>query len=72
LTAEFAMFYLQGYGHYIKEQMLNEPLEEIMGNLLEVNSAATCQLLENKGLVLLPIALVDELNQAMQWLNQAS
>ena len=52
--------------------MLNEPLEEIMGNLLEVNSAATCQLLENKGLVLLPIALVDELNQAMQWLNQAS
>lgn len=62
----------EGYGHYIKEQILNEPLEEIMGKLLEVNSAETCQLLENKGLVLLPIALVDELNQAMQWLNQAS
>ncbi|CAK8571948.1 unnamed protein product [Lathyrus sativus] len=53
----------EGYGHYIKDQMLNEPLEEIMGKLVEEHSAATSQLLESKGLILLPIALVEELNQ---------
>ncbi|GAU40776.1 hypothetical protein TSUD_26560 [Trifolium subterraneum] len=62
----------EGYGHYIKEQMLNEPLEEIMGKLLEEDAAAASQLLENKGLILLPIALADDLNQAIQLWNQAS
>ncbi|CAI8602971.1 unnamed protein product [Vicia faba] len=66
------LVYHEGYGHYIKDQMLNEPLEEIMGKLVEENSAATSQLLESKGLILLPIALVEELNQAMQLLNQDS
>ncbi|KAL2323568.1 hypothetical protein Fmac_027947 [Flemingia macrophylla] len=56
----------EGYGHYINQQMLNEPLEEIMGKLLEEHSAAAGQLLESKGLFLLPMALVDELNEAMQ------
>ncbi|KAI5395206.1 uncharacterized protein LOC127092327 [Lathyrus oleraceus] len=53
----------EGYGHYIKDQMLNEPLEEIAGKLVEEHSAATSQLLESKGLILLPIALVEDLNQ---------
>lgn len=57
---------LQGYGHYINQQMLNEPLEEIMGKLLEEHSAAAIQLLESKGLFLLPIALGDDLSEAMQ------
>ncbi|CAJ1969231.1 unnamed protein product [Sphenostylis stenocarpa] len=56
----------EGYGHYINQQMLNEPLEEIMGKLLEEHSAAAGQLLESKGLFLLPMALVDELSEAMQ------
>ncbi|KAK7393554.1 hypothetical protein VNO78_22112 [Psophocarpus tetragonolobus] len=56
----------EGYGHYINQQMLNEPLEEIMGKLLEEHSAAASQLLESKGLFLLPMALVDELCEAMQ------
>ncbi|KAK7277660.1 hypothetical protein RJT34_22675 [Clitoria ternatea] len=56
----------EGYGHYINQQMLNEPLEEIMGKLLEEHSAAASQLLESKGLFLLPMALVDDLNEAMQ------
>lgn len=46
--------------------MLNEPLEEIMGKLLEEHSAAAIQLLESKGLFLLPIALGDDLSEAMQ------
>jgi hypothetical protein len=52
--------------------MLNEPLEEIMGKLVEEDSAAASQLLGNKGLILLPIALADDLNQAIQLWNQAS
>ncbi|CAJ1969209.1 unnamed protein product [Sphenostylis stenocarpa] len=39
---------------------------EIMGKLLEEHSAAAGQLLESKGLFLLPMALVDELSEAMQ------
>ena len=46
--------------------MLNEPLEEIMGKLVEDDSAAAVQLLESKGLFLLPMALVDELSEAVQ------
>jgi len=63
---------LQGYGHYIDQQMLNEPLEEIMGKLLEEHSAAAGQLLESKGLFLLPMALVDDLSEAMQMFGESA
>ncbi|XP_054786699.1 transcription factor bHLH7-like isoform X2 [Prosopis cineraria] len=56
----------EGYGHYISQQMLNEPLEEMMGKLVEENPAAAAQLLESKGLYLLPLTLVEDLRQAMQ------
>ena len=46
--------------------MLNEPLEEIMGKLLEDDSAASVQLQESKDLFLLPMDLVDELSEAVQ------
>ncbi|WJX18654.1 hypothetical protein P8452_08431 [Trifolium repens] len=71
-TNAIPLVFHEGYGHYIKEQMLNEPLEEIMGKLVEEDSAAASQLLGNKGLILLPIALADDLNQAIQLWNQAS
>ncbi|XLR34473.1 hypothetical protein S83_062373 [Arachis hypogaea] len=56
----------EGYGHYIDQQKLNEPLEEMMGKLLEENPASASQLLENNGLVLLPMELVQDLYQSMQ------
>ncbi|XP_019455231.1 PREDICTED: transcription factor bHLH82-like [Lupinus angustifolius] len=59
----------EGYGHYIEKQMLNEPLEEMMGKLLEENPAAATQLLESKGLFLMPITLVEDLGEAMQMLG---
>lgn len=53
---------LQGYGHYvIHEQMINEPLDEMMGTLLEINPSAAAQLLESKGLYMIPNALVNSL-----------
>ncbi|BAT95619.1 hypothetical protein VIGAN_08237600 [Vigna angularis var. angularis] len=62
----------EGYGHYINQQMLNEPLEEIMGKLLEEHSAGAGQLLESKGLFLLPMALVDDLSEAMQTFGESA
>ncbi|KAF7818302.1 transcription factor bHLH83-like isoform X1 [Senna tora] len=60
------LFFREGYGHYINQQMLNDPLEEVMGKLLGEHPAAAAQLLESKGLFLLPVALVEDLRQAMQ------
>ncbi|GMI66538.1 hypothetical protein like AT5G64980 [Hibiscus trionum] len=57
--------FLEGHGHYVlHEQMINEPLEEIMGKLLEINPSAATQLLESRGLYMIPWALVDGLNRA--------
>lgn len=57
---------LQGYGHYfVAEQVMNEPLEEMMGKLLQVNPSAATKLLESKGLVVMPMALADRLQQAI-------
>lgn len=61
------MFYnTQGYGHYINRQLLNEPLEEMMGKLLEEHPEAAAQLLKKKGLFLMPLSLVDDFQQAIQ------
>ncbi|TXG63608.1 hypothetical protein EZV62_010602 [Acer yangbiense] len=52
--------FLEGYGHYILgEQMTNEPLEEMMGKLLETNPAAATKLLESKGLYMRPVSLAE-------------
>ncbi|KAM2616329.1 hypothetical protein TB2_030744 [Malus domestica] len=50
------IIFREGYGHYFcHQQMLNEPLEEMIGNLLEVDVLAASELLEKKGLLLLPM-----------------
>lgn len=41
--------------------MINEPLEEMMGKLLEENPLAAVQLLELRGLYLMPIDLTNGL-----------
>ncbi|GAV82730.1 hypothetical protein CFOL_v3_26181 [Cephalotus follicularis] len=58
--------FIEGYGHYVlHEQMTNEPLEEIMGKLLEINPLEATHLLESRGLYVIPIALAEVLGQAM-------
>ncbi|XP_022155559.1 transcription factor bHLH69-like isoform X2 [Momordica charantia] len=48
--------FVEGYGHYMSHQeMQGEPLEEMVGKLLEVDPSAAAQLLENKGLFLMPM-----------------
>ncbi|KAJ4956194.1 hypothetical protein NE237_012977 [Protea cynaroides] len=56
--------HLEGYGHYLFHQdILNEPLEEIINRLMEVDIATATQLFDSKGLSLMPIALAEELFQ---------
>ncbi|KAK9281760.1 hypothetical protein L1049_004665 [Liquidambar formosana] len=58
--------FLEGYGHYLfHEQMMNEPLEEMMGKLLEVNPSAAAQLLASRGLSIMPMALTEGLLQVI-------
>ena len=53
----------QGYGHYLLHEQMNDPLEEMMGRLLEVNPSAATQLLESRGLVIMPTDLAEGLHQ---------
>uniref|UniRef100_A0A5B6ZHX9 Putative transcription factor bHLH69-like isoform X2 n=1 Tax=Davidia involucrata TaxID=16924 RepID=A0A5B6ZHX9_DAVIN len=57
---------LEGYGHYLlHEQMLSEPLEEVVGKLLEMNPSAATQLLESRGLFMMPATLAEGLHQTI-------
>lgn len=52
--------FLEGYGHYfVHEQMLHEPLEEMMGKLFEVNPSAATELLHSRGLYVMPMAFAE-------------
>ncbi|KAE8009693.1 hypothetical protein FH972_006117 [Carpinus fangiana] len=61
-TAPF--IFLEGYGHFISQQMQNEPLEEMMAKLLEENPLAAAKLLQSKGLYSMPIDVAQGLRQA--------
>ncbi|KAK9945366.1 hypothetical protein M0R45_010886 [Rubus argutus] len=44
------MIFREGYGHYfLHRQMMSEPLEEMIGKLLETNPVAANQLLKGQG-----------------------
>ncbi|KAM0954208.1 putative transcription factor bHLH family [Dioscorea sansibarensis] len=54
----FPFVQLEGYGHYLLHpEMPSEPLEEVMGQMLEMNMQAANELLESKGLTILPCDL---------------
>ncbi|XP_049408282.1 transcription factor bHLH7-like isoform X3 [Solanum stenotomum] len=54
--------FLEGCGHYILDEQQIEPLEDRMGKLLEVNPSMATQLLESKGLFVMPMALAEGLH----------
>lgn len=56
---------MQGYGHYLlHEQLLGDPLEEIMGEMMETDMAAAIELLNSKGISIIPMALANDLIQS--------
>ncbi|KAI3863714.1 hypothetical protein MKW98_031306 [Papaver atlanticum] len=50
---------LEGFGHYLHNQgtLVSEPLEDMVGMLMQVNKPAFTQLLESRGLYVKPMAL---------------
>ncbi|XP_073016059.1 uncharacterized protein [Primulina eburnea] len=62
--------YLEGHGHYlVSEQMLSGSLEETMGKLLELYPSAALELLQSRGLVLMPMAFAGELCESVGMLD---
>ncbi|KAH9610239.1 hypothetical protein KSS87_020483 [Heliosperma pusillum] len=54
--------YLEGFGHYHpQDQLIREPLEKEIGSLIQENQATTLQLLESKGLHMMPMTSIDAL-----------
>ncbi|CAN4093476.1 unnamed protein product [Withania somnifera] len=51
--------FLEGCGHYILDEQQIEPLEDSIGKLLEVNPSMATQLLESRGLFVMPMALAE-------------
>lgn len=58
--------FLEGYGHYFpNDHSVNEPLEETMGKLLEINPTAASLLLDSRGLSIMPLPLAEGLPQVL-------
>ncbi|KAL5701716.1 hypothetical protein ACHQM5_027026 [Ranunculus cassubicifolius] len=54
--------YLEGFGHFLVDQpTLNEPLEDTVGQMVEMDMPAVTKLLETKGLYVMPMSLADGL-----------
>ncbi|MQL89875.1 hypothetical protein Taro_022447 [Colocasia esculenta] len=57
--------HLEGFGHYmVHQQKPSEPLEEVIGHLLDSNMPLATELLESKGLELLPMSSADRIVKA--------
>ncbi|KAK1294679.1 hypothetical protein QJS10_CPA16g01372 [Acorus calamus] len=56
------LIYIEGSGHFLPhEKITSKSLEERIGHLLESNMQAVMQLLEGRGLTLMPISFADSL-----------
>ncbi|XP_020550206.1 transcription factor bHLH66-like isoform X3 [Sesamum indicum] len=65
-----SFIFLEGHGHYlVQEQMLNGPLEEIMGKFIDVYPSAATELLQSRGLIVMPVNLVEGLCDPMETLD---
>ncbi|KAL0371333.1 UNVERIFIED_CONTAM: hypothetical protein Sangu_0451400 [Sesamum angustifolium] len=65
-----SFIFLEGHGHYlVQEQMLNGPLEEIMGKLIDVYPSAATELLQSRGLIVMPVNVAEGLRDPMETLD---
>ncbi|KAL7112857.1 hypothetical protein ACP275_04G027100 [Erythranthe tilingii] len=57
-----SLIFFEGHGHYIlKDQMLSGPLEEVMGKLIDFYPSAATELLQSRGLIVMPMTYAEEL-----------
>ncbi|KAL6500450.1 hypothetical protein OROHE_025816 [Orobanche hederae] len=60
----------EGHGHYVlQDQMLKGPLEQIMGKLIDVYPSAATELLQKKGLIMMPVTFSEGLLEPVQMLD---
>ncbi|KAI3449611.1 hypothetical protein Pfo_006276 [Paulownia fortunei] len=65
-----SFIFLEGHGHYIvQEQMLNGPLEEMIGKLIDVYPSAATELLQSRGLIVMPMTFAEGLLEPMEMLD---
>ncbi|KAK4407117.1 Transcription factor UNE12 [Sesamum angolense] len=65
-----SFIFFEGHGHYlVQEQMLNGPLEEIMGKLIDVYPSAATELLQSRGLIVMPVNVAEGLRDPMETLD---
>ncbi|XP_047977774.1 transcription factor LRL1-like [Salvia hispanica] len=61
-----SVIFLEGHGHYfLQDQMLNGPLEEMIGELIRDNPSAATELLQSRGLIVLPMTFAEGLLESM-------
>lgn len=64
------MLLFQEHGHYfIQDQMLNGPLEDMLGKLISTYPSAATELLQSRGLIVLPMTFAEGLLQSMDMLD---
>lgn len=60
----------QGHGHYfLQDQMLNGPLEEMIGKLIRDYPSAATELLQSRGLIVLPMTFAEGLLESVGMLD---
>ncbi|KAK6164710.1 hypothetical protein DH2020_001574 [Rehmannia glutinosa] len=65
-----SLIFLEGHGHYIvQEQMLNGPLEQMMGKLIDVYPSAANDLLQSRGLIVMPMTFAEGLLEPIEMLD---
>ncbi|KAH6772746.1 hypothetical protein C2S51_011150 [Perilla frutescens var. frutescens] len=65
-----SVIFLEEHGHYfVQDQMLNGPLEEMIGKLIDVYPSAATELLQSRGLIVLPMNFAEGLLESTDMLD---
>nr|AKN09643.1 basic helix-loop-helix transcription factor [Salvia miltiorrhiza] len=65
-----SVIFLEEHGHYfVQDQMLNGPLEEMIGKLISAYPSAATELLQSRGLIVLPMTFAEELLESTDMLD---
>lgn len=65
-----SVIFLEEHGHYfIQDEMLNGPLEDMLGKMISIYPSAATELLQSRGLIVLPMTFAEGLLQSMDMLD---
>lgn len=65
-----SVIFIEEHGHYfVQDQMLNGPLEEMIGKLIDAYPSAATELLQSRGLIVLPTNFAEGLLESTNMLD---